>query len=342
MAALKKLAKYAAITLADTRVGRGFLLRNTAGFVPVFMLHRFTTGDGLVAGHDPALVRAALDYLRSHDFQVLTIDQVVDGLADGSLPERAVAFTIDDGYRDQGRVGAELFLAAGCTCTIYLVTELVNGGFWPIESKVRYLFSRAEAAFTVRLRGRDAPVTPGDARGQAETRRQLVYELKALPLDLAMARVGELAERMGVDLPDTPPEGFAPLTWEEVRQLERRGIAFGSHTERHVTLSAESDETAWRELEQSTRALQVHADHPSTVFCYPTGRFEDYGPREIGYLRELGFRAALSSEPGYCTLGEDADARFNIRRLGFPNSLEEFKDIVLQLPRLRERWRGRA
>jgi peptidoglycan/xylan/chitin deacetylase (PgdA/CDA1 family) len=342
MPPLKKLAKRAVITLADTHVGRGFLLRNTAGFVPVFMLHRFTTGDGLVAGHDPALVRAALDYLRSHDFRVLTIDQVVDGLADGSLPERAVAFTIDDGYRDQGRVGAELFLANGCTCTIYLVTELVNGGFWPIESKVRYLFSRADAAFTVRLRGRDAPVAPGDARGQAETRRQLVYELKALPLDLAMARVAELAERMGMDLPDAPPEGFAPLSWDDVRQLERRGIAFGTHTARHVTLSAESDETAWRELEQSTRALQAHADHPSTVFCYPTGRFQDYGPREIGYLRELGFRAALSSEPGYCTLGEDADARFNILRLGFPDSLDEFKDIVLQLPRLRQRWRWRA
>ena len=342
MPPLKKLAKRAAITLADTRVGRGFLLRNTAGFVPVFMLHRFTTGDGLVAGHDPALVRAALDYLRSHDFKVLTIEQVVDGLADGSLPERAVAFTIDDGYRDQGRVGAEVFLAAGCTCTIYLVTELVNGGFWPIESKVRYLFSTADSAFTVRLRDRDVPVAPGDARGQTKMRRQLVYELKDLPLDHAMARVGELAERMGMDLPDAPPEGFAPLTWDEVQQLERRGIAFGSHTARHVTLSAESDEIAWRELEQSTQALQAHVDHPSTVFCYPTGRFEDYGPREIGYLRELGYRAALSSEPGYCTLGEDADACFNLLRLGFPDSLEEFKDIVLQLPRLRERWRRRG
>lgn len=342
MPPLKKLARRAAVTLADTRLGRGFLLRNTAGFVPVFMLHRFTTGDGLVSGHDPGLVRAALDYLRSHDFQVLTIDQVVDGLADSSLPERAVAFTIDDGYQDQGRVGAELFFASGYTCTIYLVTDLVNGGYWPIESKIRYLFSRADAGFTVRLRGHEVSVASGDPRGRVEIRRQLVYELKALPLDRAMARVAELAERMGMDLPDSPPEAFAPLSWDDVRRLERRGVAFGSHTARHVTLSAESDEIAWAELEQSNRALQVYVDQPSRVFCYPTGRFQDYGSREIGYLRELGYRAALSSEPGYCTLGEDADARFNILRLGFPDSLEEFKDMVLQLPRLRERWRRRG
>jgi peptidoglycan/xylan/chitin deacetylase (PgdA/CDA1 family) len=342
MAALKKLAKRAAILLADTSIGRGLLLRNNTGVVPVFMLHRFATGDGLVAGHDPALVRAALDYLRSHDFQVLAIDQVVAGLLDGSLPDRVVAFTIDDGYRDQGRVGAELFIAAGVPCTIYLVTELVNGGYWPIESKIRYLFSSAQADFSVRLAGSDVRVGPADGRGQVETRRRLVYELKNLPLARAIERVGELAERMGLDLPDEPPEGFAPLSWDEVRQLEGRGIAFGAHTARHVTLSAESDEVAWRELEQSTRALQSHVARPSSVFCYPTGRFQDYGPREIGYLRELGFQAALSSEPGYCTLGEDADARFNLRRLGFPDSLDEFKDMVLQLPRLRERWRGRG
>jgi peptidoglycan/xylan/chitin deacetylase (PgdA/CDA1 family) len=341
MPPLKNLAKRAVLTLADTRVGRGFLLRNAAGFVPVFMLHRFTTADGLVSGHDPLLVRAALDYLHGHDFRVLTIDQIVEGLIEGTLPDRAVAFTIDDGYQDQGQVGAELFIASGFPCTLYLVTELVEGRYWPMEAKVRYLFSQASTEFRVQVLGRQIPVSSQDAARKDEVRRRLVYELKTLPLAGALERVDQLSDQLGLALPEIAPAAYRPFSWDDVRELERRGISFGAHTTRHVTLSAESDEVAWRELKCSTEALKANVRQPSNVFCYPTGRFQDYGPREIGFLEKLGYRAAISSEPGYCMLGDKPADRFNLLRFSFPDTLEEFKDIVLQLPRLREKFRVR-
>jgi peptidoglycan/xylan/chitin deacetylase (PgdA/CDA1 family) len=341
MPPLKNLAKRAVLTLADTQFGRGFLLRNAAGFVPVFMLHRFTTADGLVRGHDPALVRVALDYLRDHDFRVLTIDQVVAGLIDHNLPDRPVAFTIDDGYQDQGQVGAELFIASGFPCTIYLVTELVEGRYWPMESKVRYLFAQAQTEFLVKVLGRQIAVPCRDAAQKDDVRRRLVYELKALPLARALERVDRLSDELGIELPEEAPAAYTPFSWDDVRELERRGISFGAHTTRHVTLSAESDEVAWRELERSTEALKANVRQPSNVFCYPTGRFQDYGPRDIGFLEKLGYRAAISSEPGYCVLGDKPADRFNLLRFSFPDTLEEFKDIVLQLPRLREKFRVR-
>jgi peptidoglycan/xylan/chitin deacetylase (PgdA/CDA1 family) len=339
MPPLKNLAKKAVLTFADTRVGRSILLHNAGGFVPVFMLHRFTTTDGLVGGHNPVLVRAALDYLRGHDFRILTIDRVVDGLSDGNLPDRVVAFTIDDGYQDQGQVGAELFIACGCPCTIYLVTELVDGGYWPMESRVRYLFSQASNDFRVQVLGRQIAVSCRDVAKKDDLRRRLVYELKALPLTHALECVDQLSDQLGIDLPQKAPAAYMPLSWDDVRELERRGISFGAHTARHVTLSAESDEVAWRELERSTEALKANVRQPSNVFCYPTGRFQDYGPREIGFLEKLGYRAAISSEPGYCALGDKPADRFNLLRFSFPDTLEEFKDIVLQLPRLREKFR---
>jgi peptidoglycan/xylan/chitin deacetylase (PgdA/CDA1 family) len=334
--------KRLAVDLANTGMGRRILLRNSASFVPVFMFHRFRTPDGRVAGHDPELVGMALDYLRTHGFQVMTIDDVLRGQIDRTLPSQVVAFTMDDGYREQGVIGAEVFLAHECPVTIYLATGAVDGRYWPMEAKLAYLFSQVKQEFSLSLRGKDVTVPPNPA-SIAAARRRLVNELKDYPLDQSNLCVEALAVRLGIELPESPPPEYCSLTWAEVSDLEARGISFGGHTVRHATLSAETDEVSWREIEECTRTLETNLRRPSKVFCYPTGRFRDYGDREITYLKELGYMAAASAEPGYCAIDNDVDSRFNLRRFSFPDNLLDFKDIVLQLQRLRQRlrpWRG--
>jgi peptidoglycan/xylan/chitin deacetylase (PgdA/CDA1 family) len=303
---LRTFAKQLAVGLADSAVGRRIFLRRSRELVPVFMLHRFRNGDSRTSGHDPQLVSAALDYLLDQGFRVLGIDEVVQGLVAGTLPERAVAFTMDDGYLDQGRIGAEIFLARGCPATIYLVTGMTDGRLWPWEAKLAWLFSRARSEFHLTLAGRSYRGDPSSPGRLSSMRRELVHLLKVMPLARADAEVRRLAETMGEALPDSPPEQYRALDWAEVRSLEQRGVSFGSHTVSHVTLSAEDDETARRELAESTRQIREQLQRPSRVFCYPTGRSQDYGAREVGFLRELGYEAAITSEPGYCSLGSDA------------------------------------
>ena len=335
---MRTLAKQLAVGLADTAVGRRVLLRRSSERVPIFMLHRFQNGDGRQSGHDPALVAAALDYLLEQGFRVRSIDEVVQGLLADNLPERVAAFTMDDGYLDQGRVGAELFLARDCPVTLYLVTGMTDGLLWPWEAKLTWLFSRAQKDFRFALEGRDYRGDPSDREQLNRLRRVLVLVLKAMPLSRAEVEVERLAGIIGEPLPESPPEPYRALGWDEVRALEQRGVSFGSHTVSHVTLSAERDEIAKRELDESTRRVRAELRQPSGVFCYPTGRASDYGAREVGFLKELGYDAAITSEPGYCALGETADTRYHLRRFSFPDNLLDFKDIVLQLQRLRIRF----
>lgn len=313
------------------------LLRHSRELVPVFMLHRFQNGDGRASGHDPAVVAAALDYLLEQGFRIRSIDEVVRGLLESNLPDRVVAFTMDDGYLDQGRVGAELFLARGCPVTLYLVTGMIDGVLWPWEAKLAWLFSRSRKDFLFTLDGRDHRGVPSDREQLNRLRRELVILLKTMPLARAEAEVQRFAEIIGEALPETPPEPYRALGWDDVRSLEQRGVTFGSHTVSHVTLSAEDNETSRRELAQSTRRIREELEQPSAVFCYPTGRTRDYGDREVGFLRELGYAAAVTSEPGYCALGKAPDARYHLRRFSFPDNLLDFKDIVLQIQRLRAR-----
>ena len=339
---MKQLLKQLGVALADSPVGRGLLLGGHPPIVPVFMLHRFATPDATVSGHSPAHVAAVLRFLRRGGFTVMSIDEIVEGLLSTGLPKRAVGFTIDDGYWDNGQVGAEIFLEQDCPVTIYLTTRLVDGGYWPCDARIKYLFAKANQSFTLALGGKAKTLSQTDPAGYELARRQFGFELKELPLTVAEERLADLAESLNVELPEAPPAQYRGLTWEEVTALEKRGVTFGAHTARHVTLSAESDEIAWQELEESTRAIRQRLQRPSSVFCYPTGRFQDYGPREVRFVKQLGYRGALASEPGYCFRDGHPDSVYHLLRFTFPDQMLDFKDIVLQLQRLRDRARYRA
>jgi peptidoglycan/xylan/chitin deacetylase (PgdA/CDA1 family) len=306
------------------------------------MLHRFAIRDGSAPrGHDGVFVADAIAYLRATDFTILSIDEIVGGLLAENLPRRVVGFTIDDGYADQGQFGAEIFLAQDCPVTIYLVTRLVDGTDWPVDAKASYLFRRAQGPFTMVLRGREVTASPSDLSAYDRIRHKFVFELKEFSLEEAEARIALLAGQLEIELPREPPPGYRGLSWDQVRSLEKRGISFGAHTARHVTLSTESGAVVRQELEESTRRVREHLECPSGVFCYPTGRFRDYGEREVAILKELGYRAAVTAEPGYASIGTGEDSRFHLLRFGMPDNMLDFKDIVLQLQRLRDRGAGR-
>lgn len=307
--------------------------------VPVFMLHRFSTPDGLVKGHESHRVAEALEFLRRNGYRVLSIDSLVEQALLGSVPDRAVAFTIDDGYYEQGQIAAELFLAHDCPVTIFLTTGLTDGTFWPVEAKVAHLFSSLSSPRQLRIAGTTLELDPGNSMTLRNARRAFVHELKELPIADAVVHLANTAELLGVALPAKPPASFAPLTWPQARALEARGVRFGAHTVRHVTLSREDDATAKAELADCAARLGDELRDPSRVLCYPTGRRGDYGQRDRDLARTLGFMAAVSAEPGYVALHTMPDSRFDLTRFAFPDSLVEFKDIVLQVHRLRDSFR---
>ncbi len=312
-----------------------------ADHVPVFMLHRFATPDGRISGHDPRMLRAAFAFLREHNFATLSLDELCEQSVNGTVPARAVAFTIDDGYAEQAAVGAELFLEHDCPVTFFLATGLTDGTFWPLEAKVAYLFKQLKGSAKLEIDGRVTHIDTQNRVGVTTARRAFVGELKDLPIDAAIARLNSVCAGLQVELPGSPPEVFAPLTWADARRLESRGLHFGAHTVRHVTLAREDDATALAELEQCTTRVRSELKNPSGVFCYPTGRSGDYGVREKQFVQQLGYTAAVSAEAGYIVVPEVAQAPYDLQRFSLPDTLTGFKDIVLQSYRMREQIRRR-
>jgi hypothetical protein len=109
-----------------------------------------------------------------------------------------------------------------------------------------------------------------------------------------LACIADLSREAEVEVPTSPPAAFAPLHWDEARQLEKRGITFGPHTVTHPPLSSVSAEESEREISESWDRMRAELAHPVPVFCYPHGRRRDYGKREMAALGHIGLVGAVA------------------------------------------------
>ncbi len=91
------------------------------------------------------------------------------------------------------------------------------------------------------------------------------------------------------------------LTWQQVEELAREGVQFGSHTVTHPDMTALSDVDAEREMIESKREIEGHTGFPAEYFCYPYGRLN----RDLRDLVSRHFRGACSTAAG--TLESNAD-----------------------------------
>jgi len=95
----------------------------------------------------------------------------------------------------------------------------------------------------------------------------------------------ELADIAAVQLPENPPSDYRPITWTQARQLESDVVSFAPHSVTHNILSRLDDSRLEAEIKHSWQTISAELENPLKVFCYPTGRQEDYGQREIDVLK---------------------------------------------------------
>lgn len=66
--------------------------------------------------------------------------------------------------------------------------------------------------------------------------------------------------------------GFPPLTWDQVRYLDRHGVTIASHTKRHFDCGTTTDPEVWRdEIVGSLEDLRRELGHDVPYFSFPKG-----------------------------------------------------------------------
>ncbi len=99
--------------------------------LPILTYHS-VDDSGSVVSVAPALFARQMAHLAAHGWRTLTVAQAVGHLQRGAVPERHVAITFDDGYRNVFTEAFPVLRRHGFTATVFLVTDYVgrdNG--WP-------------------------------------------------------------------------------------------------------------------------------------------------------------------------------------------------------------------
>jgi peptidoglycan/xylan/chitin deacetylase (PgdA/CDA1 family) len=117
--------------------------------------------------------------------------------------------------------------------------------------------------------------------------------VKQLPIELLEHRLQRACADHAVSV-DMQHDRYRPMTWDEVRDLTRRGFTIGAHGVRHAVLTREREVDAMREVEQSIADVASHTGIPCETFAFPNG---NYTARLARHAARCGARTVMTTEP---------------------------------------------
>lgn len=245
----------------------------------------------------PEFLRAMLCHLRSRDIDIISMDEVHERLVQGDFDRRFAAFTLDDGYRDNGDYAAPVLREFDAPFTVYVASDFAEGTgrLWWI------------ALETVIAKADHVEAQIGDSAVRSDTgtpeAKQAAFDrlhdwLRGLPGDHDVQReIEALCARHDVDLLALCRE--LCLSWDELKRLaDDPLVTIGAHTITHCNLAKQREEIAAREMAVGRARIEAALQRPVLHLAYPYGDRCAAGDREFALARAAGFKTAVTTRPG--------------------------------------------
>ncbi|OGP76168.1 MAG: hypothetical protein A2V86_14550 [Deltaproteobacteria bacterium RBG_16_49_23] len=276
-----------------------------------FLLNRFTGGKFIlilsfhrvVNSAEQAKTSPTLPCLTASTFEslirylaatreVIGLDQWVkqDRMIDG------VVLTFDDGWEDNYLYAFPVLNKYKFPATIYLVTNLIGTSETLWQVKLFSLFSRLKPEDLDSLESPDLK-----ERIQRLLRTGLnSADFSQLTVHLKLKSSREIFAMLSrLDRGEKNPHLPLFLNWEQVQEMQKHNLSFGSHTSSHIILTVEDQHTVQKELEKSKEVLEKKLGCSIRHFAYPNGRHNS----EIRDLvKQAGYLSAV-------TIHEDINTR---------------------------------
>jgi peptidoglycan/xylan/chitin deacetylase (PgdA/CDA1 family) len=276
----------------------------------------------------PDIFEQQLAYLKRNHTTV-TLDELVQGLRSGRLPDNAIAITFDDGYRDNLVRAKPLLAYYGLPATVFLATGWVGSSlpFWWDELADWTLLSRQAVDRSEVIEGKsfllrwDEPETAdsdGTWRASCDPRsaRQKTYLALWRKLRTAsqVERTRLMASFRGTFQGEHDPLSL-PMSGAEIQELIRDGlVTIGAHTVHHPDLTGLSMEDCREEVVGSAEQCRSLTGMEVSSFAYPYGGMNEQ-VRQV--VAETGFVLACSTRSAH--LDVDLQDMYAMPRLAVRN-----------------------
>ncbi len=257
--------------------------------------------------HETEVFRGIARALKAH-FDVLPLTALGDVLKQPEKHQRALFLMSDDGYANTLTVAADILEELSLPWTLFVSTHHIDSREHNPVFLAR-LFAFFAAAGAYRLPHlKDAVVLADNNSFRELAADRVVASLKQLNGPDARQVIAAMLkiltpERAAELLTRFRSEEF--LTWDQVRALDRRGVAIGAHAHWHWPMNAAQSETYIRQ-QAALPKLRIEAEvGPCRAFAYPFGNIEDVSREAWQAVRDEGYDHAFT------TLSGSLDARMN-------------------------------
>lgn len=271
------------------------------GRLSILIYHRvLTQRDPLFPGQADASMFDRQLRLLKRFFWVIPLLEATRRLRDGTLPPRAACITFDDGYADNAEVALPLLLQHGLPACFFITSGYLDGGQMWNDSIIEAVRNAPGDMLDLSGFNLDQAYFP---IGTPKLRRQaiaaLLANIKYLPFEQRETIAAKLRGKM-----EKPTELM--MKSHHVAMLHRVGMEIGAHTASHPILTTLSERAACANVAEGKRHLESIIKKSVNLFAYPNGIHGlDYGERDVGIVKMLGFKAAVATNWGVCRQGSD-------------------------------------
>ena len=281
-----------------------------------------TPFDAGVFGPSQAAFQQQVVWLK-RNFDVLTESELLDVLRRPTFRGRFAAITFDDGYRDNYTLAYPVLRAHDVPATFFVCPGVLDSrrvGWWDL------------IAYFIRHTKKPALTVRGTTRAIEAAGPHLLHMMKLRTASETEGLMGEVSAACGVPMPDAAAQSEQFMTWDEVLEVSRNGVAIGSHTHTHRVLATLDEDAQRWELSESRATLEARLGRPPRTLAYPVGGYDHFTPATMRIAREVGYEGAFSFHTGANYSG--ACHPYNLKRISCTQHLDALFAAGVYLPQV--------
>lgn len=251
--------------------------------------------------HSPENFKKQMEYLRDN----YTILSLADFLAcrknQNRFPPRSVLITFDDGFRDNYIHAFPVLKVLKIPAVIFIALRFIDNENCFYFDVIRHLIAENI--------GRTADLNEfGIGRCYLWDNEEFLFTLvgkitdcfRTLPSAQVDRKINSLLNVFGWN-PDAFNSRGLYLSWEEIMEMARNNIDFGSHSFSHAHLSSAPPGDCLAELTLSKEIIETKIGTPTRALAYPFGSRDAFNESVEDAARKTGYEVAFSlinEEPG--------------------------------------------
>lgn len=291
-----------------------------------------------IKGLDYGLFKQQLDFFEQN-FNVVTMEKVIDAWHGGTLPDRALLLTFDDGYIDNYLFAYPALKEHGMRGSFFVPGKTIMEDVVLNVNKVHFILAGADIkeikkSLLEKMKSYrecfDYPDTDELWNAYAVANRfdsqDVVFVKRMLQTVLPEELRSIIATEMFTEFVGLEEKKFSHelyMNRDQIRQMKNDGMFFGIHGYGHYWLGNLTAEQMQQDIDKALEIMDEFIEQDAWVMNYPYG---SYNKKVIEFVKSRGAKLGLTTDVRVAEIGKDSP--FEIPRLDcndFPPKSENYK-----------------